>query len=249
MRHVVSSVLAAGLIVSGAQAKHRVYADLPEREEFHQTYELAPTATVEITGIGGPVDVETSNSNTADVTIVRSAETREDLACAKVAVDASPSHLRISFEPLCTNVRGQQRVSVVLPRRANIKMSSIAGDVRVGPTEGMLRLDSIAGRLVLEGVRSARISSLAGGVTMEVTDVADRGIRLDSVTGGVDMGVRAGVSADLSVSSIVGDVDSDLPDLRVSQTGDADFRASIGSGGRPIAISSIVGTVKLRRSR
>ena len=245
MRHVVASVLAAGLIVGSAQAKQ---SDLPEREEFHQTYELAPTATVEITGIGGPVEVETSNSNTADVTIVRSAETREDLACAKVAVDASPSRLRIGFQPLCPNVRGQQRVHLVLPRRADISMSSIAGGVRVGPTEGMLRLDSIAGRLVLEGVSSARISSLAGGVRMEVVDVGERGIRLSSVTGGVDIGVAAGASADLSVNSIIGDVESDLPDVRVSRDDDQDYRAKIGSGGRSIEISSIVGGVKLRRS-
>jgi hypothetical protein len=246
MRHVVLSVLAVGLIATGAHARS---VDLPEREEFRQTYELPPTATVEITGIGGPVEVETSNSSTADVTIVRSAETREDLACAKVAVDASPSHLRIRFEPLCMNVRGQQRVQLVLPNRADIRMSSIAGDVRVAPTQGMIRLDSIAGRLVLEGVSAARISSLAGGVRMEVTDLRDRGIRLDSVTGGVDIGVRAGLNADLSVSSIIGEVDSDLPDVRVFRNGDADFRASIGSGGRPIEISSIVGGVKLRRSR
>ena len=245
MKRIASGVLSAGLILTGAQAKPD---DLPEREEFHKTYELAPTATVEITGIGGPVEVETSHSNTADVLIVRSAETPEDLACAKVAVDASPSHLRIGFEPLCQNVRGRQRVNLVLPRRANISMSSIAGHVRVASTEGMLRLDSIAGRLVLEGVSSARISSLAGGVRMEVTDVGERGIRLSSVTGGVDIGVRPGLGADVSVSSIVGDVESDLPDLRVFRNDD-DFRATIGSGGRPIEISSIVGGVKLRRSR
>ena len=53
--------------------------DFSERDEVNQTYELAAGARVEVSGINGAVDIETASGSTAEVHIVRSARSREDL--------------------------------------------------------------------------------------------------------------------------------------------------------------------------
>jgi hypothetical protein len=64
-----------------AQGK-RVYSDdLPEREEIQKSYQLPPNSLVKISTIVGPVEIETANNNTAEVYIVRSAQTRAELKC------------------------------------------------------------------------------------------------------------------------------------------------------------------------
>ena len=61
--------------------------NLPEKEEINQTYQLAPGARVDVSGINGRVEVETSNSNTAEVHIIRSARTKEDLQYHKSIIE------------------------------------------------------------------------------------------------------------------------------------------------------------------
>jgi hypothetical protein len=232
-----------------AQDKRTPDGDYPERDEIHQSYDLALGAGVDISGIAGPVEIRTTDKDRAEVNIVRSAPTRTDLDCGKVVVEQTSMRLQIRSESLCPIVRGQQRVMLELPRRVDVNLHGIAGAVSIGPIDGMVRLDGIAGHVAVDELRAAKMSSLAGGLTMTVASVGDRGIRISSVTGGIDMGVRTGVNADVTVKSIVGRVRSDVSDARVSSNDDDDFHAAIGTGGPKIVIESVVGAVDIHRAR
>ncbi len=59
-------------------------SDFTEKDEFHQTYQLSAGARVEVKGINGAVDIETAPGGVAEVNIVRSARTREDLEFHKI---------------------------------------------------------------------------------------------------------------------------------------------------------------------
>src|SRR5260370_37571173 len=80
--------------LSGARIQDNHFGDdLRERDEINQTYELSPGASVEVSGINGPVEIDTANSTTAQVHIIRSANTQEDLAHHRITVDHSTSSL------------------------------------------------------------------------------------------------------------------------------------------------------------
>src|SRR6185295_18182653 len=72
--------------------------DLPERDEINQTFELSNGARVEVSGINGTVDIETSNSNSAEVHIVRSANNRADLEYHKIIIEQAPNRLVVRGE-------------------------------------------------------------------------------------------------------------------------------------------------------
>jgi len=248
---VLRIVVVAALCASRTQAQdtRTPDGDYPERDEIHQSYDLALGASVEVSGIAGPVEIRTTTTDRAEVNIVRSAPTRRDLDCGKVVVEQTSTRLQIRSESLCPIVRGQQRVMLELPRRVDVSLHSIAGGVRIGPIDGMLRLEGIAGHVAVKEIRAAKLSSLAGGLTTTIAGVNERGIRISSVTGGIDLGVRGGLNADLTVKSIVGRVRSDVSDGRGSGDDDEDFHAVIGSGGPKILIDSVVGAVDIHHAR
>src|SRR5215211_2033372 len=60
------------------------------RENVRQSYELAPGARVELIGLNGSVNVETSDSKTAEVSIERTASSQEALDRRRVLIESNP---------------------------------------------------------------------------------------------------------------------------------------------------------------
>jgi hypothetical protein len=52
--------------------------DFPVKQEVRQSYKLAPNAMVSIAGINGLLEVETVDTDTAEIYIVRSARQQDD---------------------------------------------------------------------------------------------------------------------------------------------------------------------------
>ena len=73
---------------------HKNTADV--RQEIRQTYELAPGARVEISGLNGAVKIETSDTKTAEIYIERTASSQEALDHRKITIEADANSLRIS---------------------------------------------------------------------------------------------------------------------------------------------------------
>jgi hypothetical protein len=140
-----------------------------------------------------------------------------------------------------------QRVILKLPRNVNLDLKQIAGDVSVGPTGGMVRLESIAGHVSTGSVQSAEMSSLAQGLSMEIKQISERGLHLSSVVGGIELALADNLNAQFEASSIVGNVLSDIPNVKLSTDGRSDFQARIGSGGPMISISSVRGGIRFRK--
>jgi hypothetical protein len=218
--------------------------DLPERREIHRTFRLAHGANVEVSMIAGPVEIETTNDDTAEVNVIESAKTRADLDCYKTVVEQTSTRLIIRHEQSCSNVRDYQRVKLILPRSVNPSLENIAGFVHVGAIDGMLRLNSIAGEVTLTQVQAAEISSLAKGLTIGLAQPSNQGLRISSVIGGVDLNVFPGVNANLVISSLMGQIRNEASDISVTEM-QPGYRIVIGSGGPAISVSSIMGEIKI----
>ena len=253
MRHEPSNLflvalmlLAAIFAASIAHAQSRPEeGGLPERREIHKTYKLAPGDTVEVSMIAGPVEIETTNSDTANVDIFESGQTRRDLECYKTVVEQISTRLVIRHEQSCSNVNDHQRVKLTLPRSVNMSLENIAGFIHVGAIDGMLRLSSIAGPATVERVQTAKILSLAKGLTMGLVQPAGQGIQISSIMGGIDLSIGDGVHTNIAVTSLNGEIDA--PGASVTKINDSSFNVRIGSGGKPISVSSIQGKIRIHR--
>lgn len=230
-----------------AQGSARGQRDLPFKEEIRRSFQLAPGARVSVSTVSGPVDVLTTSGNTAEVFVVRSAETQRDLDCYRTVVEQTASGLSIHHEQQCRNINSHQRVHLSLPRDVNLRIESVSGDVHVGAIDGSANLSSISGGVWLAQTGGdTRINSVSGQVNLNVTRLGS-GLKLDSISGRIMLGLADGLDAEVRAESISGHISSEIPGVTVEKVGDSDYRAQVGRGGAPVTINSVSGSITLRR--
>ena len=240
-------LIAAGPAYGGSQTNNS--NSMAVREVIDRSVALSPGAEVSLESIAGPVTIETGGNDTAQFHIIRGGATARDLACYKTQVDASASRLRIYHiqdkSRECRNIRSRQEVRLILPRSVNLSMSSVAGDVDIAPIDGRLELSSIAGQVHAHGVRQADLSSIAGGLQLDLGQLDTRGIQVSSVVGPTQIRFAPGANADVRVDSVIGNVTSATPAIAIGyHSGSAVAR--VGAGGVPVSVSSVVGSVTLQ---
>jgi hypothetical protein len=226
-----------------------------EREELRQTYQFSPGARVEISNINGSIDVETNEGNTAELRITsysREANPR------KLDVSQTAASLKVRGEPRRTgdmdgmnfNVTSY-RVALKLPRRVELTVNGASGSVRVGELAGAVRLSNVSGSVgVAEAAGSAEVSQVSGSVTLKLAKLGAGGVRVAGVSGKVSLAFMDDVNADLQTKGIKGKVYVELANVSVEgEMTRTDFRARVGTGGVPINISDVTGSVRLTRGR
>jgi DUF4097 and DUF4098 domain-containing protein YvlB len=228
-------------------------SDFPEKDEFHQSYQLAAGAKVEVQGINGSVEIETAAGSTAQVNIYRSARTREDLEYRKVLVDQTASSLVVHGEKDSNgagrNREVRQRVTLSLPRQIDLGVSGVNGRVAVGEIDGPVKLSGINGKVdVAQAMGYSNISGINGRVKVTISRLGEQGIHVSGVNGGVELSFAEDLNADLDVTGINGGVNADVANVTILGKVDRQsFHAKIGSGGSPIKVNGINGHVKLSR--
>lgn len=231
--------------------------DLPEKDEIHQTYQLGAGARVEVKGINGGVTIETAPGNSAEVHIVRSARTKEDLNYGKIIIEQTANSLVVRGEN--KKERGgewregrdvRQRVMLKLPRQIDLAVNGINGKVGVGEIDGPVNLSGINGKVdVAQASDASDISGVNGRVTITLLRMSDRGMNVSGINGAVELRFNEEINADLDVSGVNGSVDSsDFPMTIQGKMERHSFKAKIGNGGARINVSGVNGKVKIMRA-
>jgi DUF4097 and DUF4098 domain-containing protein YvlB len=225
--------------------------DFTERDEFRQSYSLPADAQVEVKGINGSVSIETAQTNTAEVHIVRSARNRDDLEYRKVIIEQTGNRLVIRGE----EERGgkhpevRQQVMLRLPRQVALNVHGVNGSVRAGEIEREGVVSGVNGKVELAQVGGmAKISGINGSVSVTVARLGEQGLKVSGINGRVEIQFADDINADIHASGINGKVDTDLPASTIlSEWNRASFKAKVGAGGSPISISGVNGRVSLKK--
>jgi len=242
-------------------------------EEIHREYKLSPGARVEVSNINGPVEIETAETDTAEVHIVRSARTQPDLLDHKVIIEQTPAGLVVRGDPELDWLRrglpdsafltrlsrdpsgfdwlrhGREVVTLKLPQQVNLSIKQINSRIKVGKIKGATQLIGVNGRVEIADLEgSAEASGINGGLNIAIARLGERGILVRGVNGGAELNFANVVNAELDVGVVTGGVYVDVPDVAPLKTNkDVISRAKIGAGGAPITISGVNGSVRIRR--
>ncbi len=227
--------------------------DYPVRGEIRQTYQLAPNANIEVSGIEGSVEVETTNGGTAEIQFVREARTQTDYDCETIVVQHSPTSLVVRHQTKtgkqCQIIQAREQMKLVVPRSANLNFNNIEGGFSVGATDGYLRLKNIEGSVRIERAQAAEISSVEGGLGLNVVHVSPEGINIHDIEGSVELGVTEKLNANLRFKGHSGKFQIDIPNVQTTVLGKNDNRIRLNAGGADISFSRIEGGVSIRRSK
>ena len=224
--------------------------DLPIRGEIRKTYQLQPNGNIDVSGIEGSVEVETTSVNTVELHFVREAKTQTDYDCETINIEDSPANLTVRHttkkEPQCRVIQAREQLKLVVPRSAHLAFSHIEGGFSVGVTDGFLRLSWIEGAVHVGQTRAADISWVESGLSLNVAQVGTEGINVHHIEGPVELGVAEKVNAELRVGRHSGKVQVAIPNAQTIKAGQRDYQLQLGSGGAQISISAIEGDINIR---
>ena len=228
------------------------------REETRQSFRLDAGARVEVSSINGAVEVRTADTDTAEVHVLRTADSPEDLENNRVVVECSSSSLVVrgerggggggSFWGWLSGGggRARQEVTLVLPRRVELSASHVNGALSVGEVEGSVEVAHVNGRVeVGQAAGRSEVSHVNGGVRVGVSRLGAEGMDVEHVNGNIEIRFRQTASADVEVERQNGGLSVNVPNVtmqeRLSRT---HSRLRFGTGGAPIQISHVNGNVR-----
>jgi len=227
-------------------------SDWPEKDEFQQSYTLAPGSQVEVKAMNGSVTIETTSGSTAEVHVIRSARKREDLEYRKVVVEQVGSRFTVRGENDSEGRRHadvRQQVMLRLPRKVDLEVHGINGSVKAGEIEGRGSVSGVNGKVELTQIGGInKISGINGSVSVSVARLDPEGMKISGVNGRVDVQFSENLNAEIHASGINGKVETDLPATSLlSEWSRSSFKAKVGSGGPIISVSGVNGKVALKK--
>jgi DUF4097 and DUF4098 domain-containing protein YvlB len=229
-------------------------------QEFHQSYALTASGTVELENINGAVQITAWDRNEVKVDAVKYAHTRERLDEAKIEVNAARDRISIRTEyPNHTNTFSDDdrdnpasvEYTLMVPRAARLNeirlingpldISGVTGEVRASCINGHLKATGLAGRV--------KLSTVNGHMDAAFAAVGNSSIDLSSVNGGLELTLPSDAKAQIEASTVHGGIDNDFGLHVVNHrfVGHS-LDGQLGDGGARIHLSNVNGRIEVHHA-
>jgi hypothetical protein len=225
-------------------------------DETRKTFELKPGARVEVQGINGKVDIQTSDTTTAEVYVRRTGDNPSSLRRREMIIEQTSDGIlvrsRQNHVGLWDHLFGKdprEEVTIKAPRAIALTMKGINGRINTGDIDGALEVKGVNGRVELGSAsESAEISGVNGSISVGLNKLGERGAHISGVNGGIELRLSNGLNADLNARGMNGNVRSEIPEVTVQKEDSwSRYSAHVGKGGPSIEISGINGNVRLTK--
>ena len=136
---------------------------------------------------------------------------------------------------------------VTVPHGVTVDAKSVAGSVDVA-NDGPVVAQSVNGNVRAEGrdVRSA--DSVNGSVSVRILDRGRGEVNAKSVNGSIDVTLPPGTGVDFSARTLTGDISADGVTVQRPRYGPgARARATLGDGARRVTLTTVNGSITLKR--
>ena len=226
------------------------------RAEINQSYQLSPNARVELTGLNGPVKIETSDTTTAEVHVLRTGESQEALDRRKVTIEADANSLVIRGEKVDNGFfsrffgsSASESVTLKLPRQISLYGKGVNGSFTTGDIDGAVEVAGINGRVqIASAVGRATFKGINGNMMVGLKKIDQDGVTLNGINGNIELRLGPDVNADFDARGMNGQVITDSPSVSIDRSKRGNYWARIGTGGTGITAKGINGNIRLTRT-
>ena len=249
-------IIAAALVGQRMSGRHDTSGNGGAgREETRRSYALDAGAGVEVYGINGSVEVNTAETDAAEVSIVRTAGSAEDLEHSRVVVEHTPSRLVVRGEGhgkggfwrwLRRGGGVRHQIVLTVPRGVELETKGINGPVKIGEVDGAVSVHGVNGRVeVAQAAGRSEVQGVNGAVTITVARLGAEGMEVEGVNGRVEIQLKEILNADINVRGLNGSFRLDAPNVTMQEREDrSNMRARLGAGGPAVNITGVNGSVR-----
>jgi hypothetical protein len=260
-------LVAAGLIGAGMATPIPAPAT-PQESDFQWSGRIDNGDAIEIKGINGEIRAMAASGSQVEVTAVKRAGDEGNPAdvtfdvvehaggvtiCAMYPSEegkrpnecAPGSGGRMNVRDNDTRVEFTVRV----PAGVNLIAKTVNGDVSSDRIGGNVHASTVNGGIDVAAAGYVKATTVNGGIEASLGSGDWQGdLEFSTVNGSIDLTLPAGVGANVKASTVNGSFDTDFPLTVQGRFGPKQISGTIGSGGRDLSISTVNGSVRLRRA-
>lgn len=256
---LVGTLLALGTAVAGAQ----------ESTTWDWRGELGAGRTVYLRNINGAVRIEAGTGNTVEVQAVKRwrrgdpdevrIEARmagsgngDVIICAlwgeRAACDESGYNSNRDRRTSSRNDDVSVQFTVRVPANARVDASTVNGELVIGGVNGSIEASTVNGDVeALSNAGRVRASTVNGSILVRTTVPESDDLEYSTVNGSVTLELPASTNADVHLSTVNGRISTDFPMTLDGNINPRRIRATIGNGGPRLRVSTVNGSVRLRK--
>lgn len=226
------------------------------REEITKSFKLPANATVGVYSIDGAIDVTTSDTDQAEVHILRLARSKDTFEKQKAVIKFKDDELKIYgnqrerefgvWDHITGDDELRTRVTLKLPRKIDFDSWRINGQLNLGEIEGRVQIGNVNGKVIVaKAVGSANFNNINGKVEAGIANLNKDGIEVHEINGNVDLKFFDDVNVNVEAGRFNGRVIAEVPNVKVEKQERDYYRAIIGSGGPEISVGRMNGNLNL----
>lgn len=140
--------------------------------------------------------------------------------------------------------------TIILPKGVKIDASTVNGGLDIAGATAAVLAKTVNGGIEASSLGGpVRASTVNGGIRVRAGSMGDGPVEYSTVNGGVTLELPEGLNVDLDMSTVNGSVSSD--DFPITVQGRLDrrhIRGKIGTGGPTLKISTVNGSIRLKRN-
>ena len=257
---ILGAVIA--LLLNSSLAHARADDRAAVKEEFHQTYPLAPNGRVELQNINGAVHITSWDQNQVKVDAVKRANDEEELKNVEIRINAHSDSISIE-----THYREHDRdgnddwdmhrnpasveYTLTVPRNARLdEIKLINGTLDVTGVTGEVRASCINGKLTALGLSGeAKLSTINSELNATFTQLGSASVELSSVNGTIDLTLPSDSKASIEATTVHGGIDNDFG-LHASDHRwvGHDLQGELAGGGTEIRLRNVNGRIDIHHA-
>jgi hypothetical protein len=213
-----------------------------------KTFALTPGSKFSIKNISGSISIESWDQPKAQVIVTKRGPDRG----GRVFFSNSANSLSLRTGMPGGSNNGQDfRYEVKIPREmGRIDLQSTNGSVKLSNVNGQIFVQSANGTIELNDVAGvSKIQTANGKITATLSGPSDGPMEFLTTNGKIDVTIKCDFDAELDASTIQGttNIDEQLGIPVVKEMVGQHARGQLGSGGPPLKLTAINGSVKLSK--
>lgn len=210
-----------------------------------KTIPLVPGSNFSIKNISGNIAIEAWDQPKAEVTVIK----RGSDNAGRVYFKNSANSLSLRTVVTSGNNQKDFRYQVKLPKNmGRIDLESANGTVKLTNVNGQIFVETANGSIELNDVVGvSKIQSANGKITGTLGQESSGPMEFSVANGKIDLTLKSGFNADLEASTVHGNIDiaEEIGIQTQRAVVGAHANGKIGSGGQPLKITSVNGSIKL----
>ena len=225
-------------------------------DQWDRTYQVSPTATLEVENTNGSITVRTHDAPTFQVTAHRTARAvseqgaRELLGKLSLEQTATADRVRLAMPKISGVSIGQHvevRYEIAVPATAAVMLTTVNGQVDVEDVTGAVELETVNGGIEARGLSGLRkAETVNGSVRLRLLALPAQGADIETVNGGVNLALPRDANASVTVDTGNGGIDVDgFESVRDTERKRRHFEGRLNAGGPRLRVETVNGGVTI----